>query len=114
MNVTVNAAGGNHQVFAGNNFRRCSNYELRINTFHCVGIPGLPYLDDASVLNAYVTLHDSPVIQDDCVGDYQVKCPMLAFSNRCAALAHTVADYFSSAESDFIAVSREIFFYLDD
>src|ERR1700676_543700 len=110
MNMAVNAARSYDQVLASNNFCRGSDYQLGIDTFHRVRIPGLADLDDTPVFDAYIPLHNSPVVQDDRVGDYHVECAVMALPNGSTALAHAVAYYFSSAESNFIAVVRKVFF----
>jgi hypothetical protein len=65
---------------------------------------------DAAVLYADIGFHDAPMIDDQGIRDDEIDC-------RCArrlALPHAVADHFAAAETDFIAIRREIALDFDD
>ena len=115
MDVAVDAARGDDQVFTGDHFGGCADDKLRIDAVHRVGISGFADFHDAAVLDSDIGFDDAPMIEDDGVGDDQVERAMLADSRMArAALAHAVANHFAAAEGDFVAVVREVFFDFDD
>ena len=113
MDVAIDAAGSDDEVFASDSFRGGADDEIGIDAIHRVGISGFADPGDASVLYADVGFHDSPVIENHGVGDDEIERAGFCFADGGAALAHAVANYFSAAESDLIAVVGEVFFYFD-
>ena len=114
MDVAIDAAGSDDQVFACDRFRAGADDEIGIDAIHRVGISGFADPSDASVLYADVGFHDSPVIEDHGVGDNEIEGAGLCFANGGAALAHAVANYFAAAERNFVAVMGEVFFDFDN
>ena len=112
MDVAVDAARGDDQIFARDYLRRCADNQFRINAIHRIGIAGLADFYDASVADSDVAFYDAPVIDDQCIGYHQIKD---AFAARSAgALAHAVANDFSAAEGDLVTVDGKIFFHFYD
>ncbi len=73
------------------------------------GLPALPMPTMRPVLQADVGLHDTPVIDDQRVGDDGVDCPL---GPAALALAHAVADHLAAAELHLLAVGGEILLHL--
>src|SRR5580700_5953071 len=118
MDVAVDAARGDDQVFASDDLGRGPDDELSIDSIHRVGIPGLADFYDAAILDANVRLDDPPVIENDCVRDDQVERAVWIVPDRAAGLrtvlAHAVANHLATTESDLIAVVRRVSFHFDD
>src|SRR5713226_6303726 len=112
--MAVHSARSHDQVFSGNHFRCRADDEFRVHSVHGIGIPGFAGFDDAPVLNADIRLDDPPVIENHGVCNDYIQRAVVAFPRCAATLAHAVADHFSAAESDFIAIMCEVFLYLDD
>jgi hypothetical protein len=68
-----------------------------------VRIAGLADAGDAAALDGDVGLDDSPVVDDQRVGDHRVG----DFGSRLLALPHAVADDLAAAELDLLAVDGE-------
>ena len=73
MDVAIDAACGDDQVFACDHFGGCADDQLWIDSVHRVGISGFAHFHDAAVLDADIGFHDAPMIEDDGVGDDQVE-----------------------------------------
>lgn len=114
MNVAVDCTGSNNQILARHYLRRRANDQLRIDAFHRIGISRLPYLHDAAVLDSDVAFDDAPMIDDHRVRNNEVKRSRRTVACYLAALAHAIANDFTAAKSDLIAVGREVLFDLDD
>ena len=56
VDVAVDAAGGNDQIFSGDHFGGCADDQFRIDALHRVGITRFAHFDDAAVLDADVAL----------------------------------------------------------
>ena len=114
MDMRVESAGGHDQVLSGDDFSCGADDEIGIDTSHGVRIAGLSHFDDAAVADADIAFHDSPMIDDQSVGDDEIECAADAFARRGTALAHAVADHFTAAESDFVAISGIVTLDFDD
>src|SRR5262249_57193459 len=66
---------------------------------------------DPAVLDADVRLHDSPVIEDQGIGDHGVD---RAVDSSALRLSHAVTDDFAPAEFHFLPVCRKVLLDLDD
>ena len=75
------------------------------------GIAGLADRADAAVADADVRLDDAPVIEDDRVGDDEVR---RAVGARRLRLPLAVANDLAAAEDDLFAVAREVALDLED
>ena len=73
MDVAVDAAGGDDQVFAGDDLGARADHQLRIDAGLDQRVAGLADADDAAGADADVALDDAPVVEDDGVGDDQVE-----------------------------------------
>ena len=114
VNVAVDRARRDDQVLACHDLGGGAHHQLRIDPGHDVGIACLPDLHDAPIPDPDVGLDDSPVIDDQRVGDDEIERARGSFAQRPARLAHAVADHLPAAKGDLIAGDREIFLDLDD
>ena len=109
MDVGVEAAGGEDLAFARDHFGAGTDDDGDAGLD--VGISGLADRRDQPVLQADVSLHDPPMVEDDGVGDDRVDRAARVGGLR---LPHAVADHFAAAEFHLFAVSCEILLDLDD
>ncbi len=72
------------------------------------GLPAFPMLDDTAVPNSDIAFDNSPMINDQGVGDHQIQRGTRAAASGAAILTHTIANDFAAAESDFFAVLGEV------
>jgi hypothetical protein len=102
MDVAVDAAGGDDHSLAGDDLGTPAdgNRHARLD----VRIAGLADAGDASALDGDVGLDDSPVVDDQRVGDHRVG----DIGSKLLALPHAVADDLAAAELDLLAVDGEI------
>src|SRR5882724_6673769 len=114
MNMTINCPGCNNQIFAGNNLGRRTDNQLRIDTRHRIRVAGLPDLHNPPVSDANVCLDDSPIIDDECIGDHQVQHARRTVSYSATTLTHPVAYHLSAAKGDLVTISRKVLLNLDD
>src|SRR5262245_20700026 len=107
--MRVDTTGSDDAAFPGDHLgTRTDNYgDMRLH----IGIASLAYGGNTAVLDGDIGLHDSPVINDQRVGDDGVDCALAAGTLR---LTHAVADHFPASELDFLAIDREILLHLDD
>src|SRR5262249_62048627 len=84
----------------------------RIHSVHRVRIAGLAHFDDPAVTDSDVALHDSPMVDDEGVGDDQVQRAL--GPSGPSALTHAVANDFAAAKSDLVAIAGEVLFDFDD
>ena len=108
MNVGIDAAGGGDQPFTSDGFGTGTDDDSHARLH--VRVAGLTDTADAAVLDADVSLDDTPVIDDQRIGDHGVHRTLGLSPLR---LAHAVADHLAAAEFHFLAVDREIAFDLD-
>ncbi len=108
MNVAVDAARGDDLALGCDRLgaRADDDVDARLD----VGIAGLADGDDQPVLEADIGLHDSPVVDDEGIGDDRVDGALRAGA---LALAHAVADHLAAAELDLLAVDRVVLLDLD-
>ena len=109
MNVGVEAAGGENLALARDHFRAGTDDDC--HTGLDVGIAGFTYRMDVAALEADVSFHNAPVIEDQHVGDDGVDRTLTVGD---LALTHTVADHLAAAELHLFAVGGEIHLDLDD
>src|SRR5262249_8199641 len=64
-----------------------------------------------TIPSADIGLHNSPVIENQCVGYHRVHRTIVAGTLR---LTHTVADDLPASEFHFLAVGGEVLLHLDD
>src|SRR5262249_32941047 len=109
VDMRVDTARGQDFAFAGDDLsaRADDNVDTRLN----VRIAGLADSRDASVGDRDVRLHDTPVIDDQRVGDDRVGGTL---GLRCLRLPHAIADNFAAAELHFLAVGGEVVLHLDN
>ena len=81
MDVRVDAAGGEDLALAGDDFSPGADEDsdARLN----VGIAGLADAGDMSVLDADVGFDDSPVIENERIGDDRVDGPLASGDLTC-------------------------------
>ena len=73
VNVRVDPAGGEDQSFASNDVRAHADHEQRIDAVHDVRIAGFADRADQPNLYSDVGFDDPPVIENQGVGDHQVR-----------------------------------------
>src|SRR5262244_2990128 len=104
----IDAAGSDDLTFARNYLSSWSNNYVDVGLH--IGIASFADRCNTAVLDGDIAFHNSPVIQDQRVGDDRINRALTAGTLR---LAHAVADDFSASELDLLAINREIFFGLD-
>src|SRR5262244_2882481 len=109
MDVHVDAAGSNNLAFPGDHF--CSRSNNNVDARLHIGIASFADSDDPTVLQADIGLHNSPVIENQCVGYHRVD---RAIAARTLRLTHTVTDDLPASEFHFLAVGGEVLLHLDD
>ena len=115
--MAVDTPGGDDQMFAGDHLRACAHDQGRIDARHRVWIARLADLDNTPVSDTDVPFDNAPVVNNDRVGNHQIERASdasAAVSRGRTALPHTITDDFAAAEGDFIAVSGEVMFDLDN
>ena len=106
----VDRAGREDLALAGDDVRGRPDQQRRMYTVGDVGVACTPERDDATVADADVRAHDSPVVEHDRVGDDGVE---RALGPRGHALGHRLADRLAAAEDCFLAPEGEVLFDLD-
>src|SRR5215510_1951152 len=107
--MRVDTTGSDDAAFPGDHLgTRTDNYgDMRLH----IGIAGLAYGGNTPVLDADIGLHDSPVIDNQRVGDDRIDCALAAGTLR---LTHAVAYDFPASELHLLAIDREVLLHLDD
>src|SRR6266436_8359912 len=93
--------------------RRTDN-QLRIDTSHGIRVAGLTDFYNPPVSDANVCLDDSPIIDNECIGDYQVQHARRTVSYSATTLTHPVAYHLTAAKGDLVTISRKVLLNLDD
>src|SRR5260370_28386666 len=101
--MRVDAAGSDNLAFAGD--RLGSRPDDYVDARLHVGIAGFAYGGNAPVLDADIGLHNSPMIENERVGDDRINC---AFSSETLRLPHTVAYDFPTAELHLLPIDHEV------
>src|SRR5260370_23300461 len=109
MDMRVDATGGDNPTFAGDRLgSRSDDYvDVRLH----VGIAGFAYGGNTPVLDADIGFDNSPVIENERVGDDRITRALAAGTLR---LTHAVADDFPASELHLLAIGREVLLHLDD
>ncbi len=109
MDVNVDAAGSDNLTFPGDHFcsRSDNNVYIRLN----IGIASFADSSNPTVLNSDIGFHNSPVIENQCVGYHRVHGAIAAGTLR---LTHPVADDLPASEFHFLSVGGEVLLHLDD
>ena len=108
MDVGVDAAGGEDATLAGD--RLGAGTDDDVDAGLGLRVAGLADGGDAAILEADVGLDDTPVVEDQRVGDHGVDRPGRA---GLLPLPHAVADHLAAAELDLLAVDRVVLLDLD-
>src|SRR5690606_5339845 len=101
--VRVDPAGGHDHAFGGDDLSARSDHDVHARLH--VGIAGLADRGDPRAADADVGLDDSPVVDDQRVGDHAVHRVRRPRAVDALALAHAVADRLAAAELDLLAVA---------
>src|SRR5258707_6520315 len=99
MDMRVDAAGGDNPAFAGDRLGSRSDHYVDVRLH--IGIAGFAYGGNTPVLDADISLHNSPVIENERVGDDRINRTLAAGKLR---LTHAVADDFSASELHLLAI----------
>jgi hypothetical protein len=107
--MRVDAAGSDNLAFAGDRLgtRSDDDVDPRLH----IGIAGFAYGGDAAVLDADIGFHNSPMIENERVGDDRIDRAVGAGTLR---LTHAVADDFAAAELHLLTVDGEVLLHRDD
>src|SRR5258706_16389437 len=103
MDMHVDAPGSDNIAFAGDHLGSRSDDYVYIRLH--IGITGFSYGGDTPVLDPDVGLHNSPVIQNERVGDDRIGRALAAGALR---LTHAIANDFPAAKLHFLAIGREV------
>ena len=122
MDVRVDRSGGQQMSLAGEDLRRSTDLEAGRDAVHDPRIAGLADCRDAPVADADVRLPDAGRVDDDDVGDDEIRRAAEpagpetggSQSSDQRRLAHPIADHFAAAELRFVAVTRRVPLDLDD
>src|SRR5580704_2352975 len=101
--MCVDSTGGNDIPFARNHLGSRPNNN--VHAWLHIGIAGFPNRRNPPILNRNIGLYNSPVIENECVGDYGIDRAFLA---RPLGLSHSIADNLSASKLHFLAVVCEI------
>ena len=107
VNMRIDAAGGDDLAFCGNNFRGRADRDRDVGLN--IRVAGFADGEDPSIFDADIGFNDPPVIDDQGIGQHQIRAP----GGKHLPLSHTVADHFTAAEFDLFAVGGQIIFNLD-
>jgi hypothetical protein len=109
VDMRVETACGDDLAFARDHLGAGADDD--VDTGLDVGIACLADRGDAPASEPDIGLHDSPMVEDEGVGDHRVD---RAFGARRLRLAHAVADHLAAAELHLLAIGGEILLDLDD
>src|SRR5262249_50942719 len=109
VDVRVEAAGGEDLALARDHLGAGADDDGDVGLN--VGIAGLADGCNAAAFQADVGLDDSPMVENQRVGDHGID--RAGFVGD-LALAHAVADHLAAAEFHLLAVGAKILLYLDD
>src|SRR5262245_43481448 len=107
MDVAVKTAGGEDLAFTRDHIGAGADHNGDVGLD--VGIAGLAYASDHAFLDRDVGLDDTPVIDDQRVGDDGVGGALLVGGLR---LPHAVADHLAASELHLLAIGGEILLHL--
>src|SRR6266481_8995260 len=104
--MDINATGGDDLAFACNHFgSRPDNYD---DVWLHVGIARIADGRNTPILDRDIGLHNSPVIENERVGDDGIN---RALATRTLRLTHAVANDFSASELHLLAIDSEVLFH---
>ena len=92
MHVRVDATGRDDFPFPGDHLGSRSNNN--VHTGLDIGIAGFANRADSSILDRDISLYNSPVIENQCVGDDRIDS---ALGTRALGLPHAIANDFSAS-----------------
>src|SRR6266566_1052684 len=107
--MRIDAAGCDNLAFASDHFG-CGPYDYGDVRLH-VRIASLPYGCNMAVFDRDIGFHDSPMIENQGVGDDGINRALAAGTLR---LTHPVADDFPASELHLLAVCRVVLLHFDD
>src|SRR5262245_17885793 len=107
--MRVDAAGSDNAPFACDHLGSGSDnyFDVRLH----IGIASLAYCSNTPILNGNIGLRNSPVVENQRVGDDGIDRAPAAGTLR---LPHAVADDFPASKLHLLAISREVVLHLDD
>ena len=109
MNVAIETARRQDLALTGDNVGTGADHDRHAGLD--VWVARFPNCADVALFNGDIGLYDSPMIDDQRVGDDGVGRTLLVGGLR---LAHAVADDLAAAEFHLFAIHREIFLHLDN
>jgi hypothetical protein len=108
VHMRIDPAGSDNVALAGDHFSSRSNNNVHIRLH--IGIAGFRNRGNPAILDRNIGLHNSPVIENECIGD---DCIDRTFAPRPLRLPHAVANDFSASKFHFFPILRKILFSLD-
>jgi hypothetical protein len=109
MDVYIDAARRDNLSLAGDRFRPRSDDNIYIRLY--IRISCLADRRNMTIFNADICFYDSPVVEDQRVGNDGINRSLRSGPLR---LAHAVAHNLPAPELHLLAIDREVLFYLDD
>src|SRR5260370_4901787 len=109
MDMHVDTTSSDNLTFAGDHLGSRSDYYCAF-WLH-IGIASFAQGGNTSVPNCNIGFHNSPVIENQRVGDDRINRALSAGTLR---LTHAVADDFPASELHLLAIDREVLLHLDD
>ena len=109
VDMRVDPAGREDQAFTGDDVGTGADDQPGIDSIHNVRIAGFADGADQPVFDAHVGLDNAPVIDNQGIGDDQVR-----HVYRGGGLAHAIANCLASAELDLVTIDGAVFLDLDD
>src|SRR5271155_3990987 len=102
MDMCIDSARRQYQAFPRDDLGRRS-YRDRDSGLH-VRVAGLPDAPDAALFQPDIGFDDSPMVDDERVGDHRVRDG----GADALALAHAVPDDLAAAKFHFLAIDRVV------
>src|SRR4029077_6199503 len=108
VNVGVDPPGRDNLAFPGDDLGSGANDDIDVRLH--VRITGLAYRGDMSAPDSDISLDDSPMIENECVGDDRIHG---SFGPGALRLTHAVANHFPAPEPHLLAIGRVVLLHLN-
>ena len=112
MDMRVQPAGCDDLALCGDHLGTGTNLHPRRDASHQIWVASLADPNNAAIPDANVGFHNAPVIQNDGVGDDEIKGATRAC--RGWRLPHPIPNDFAAAELGFLPRRRQVALDLDD
>ncbi|MNN55437.1 hypothetical protein D3C81_1703120 [compost metagenome] len=78
------------------------------NTVLHIGVPRFTNADDLAIFNTNITFYNTPMINDDDIGDTEIQ--HLFITHGTCRLSHTITNGFSTTKFIFFTIDPKVFF----